>query len=235
LGIKTGNRKNTMYLNTAIFVMDYINMQQAIFQDIYEGYTISNAASALLKGMETEVSVRLLNNALTIMGGFGITNPVFNVFRDNYFNGYWNEGEEYTDVNGNGQYDDEEPFVDMDSDFSGNTISAFPKYTWNFLADFRLPVSNNIMFVSQLQADFIDEKQSQLSSSDEFNQLRDDARTLVDARVGFEMGPWSIFAWVQNMMDVEYISWTGQNGYIGVLEQDYGLPRRFGLRTSYRF
>jgi iron complex outermembrane receptor protein len=235
LGIKTGNRKNTMYLNTAIFVMDYINMQQAIFQDLYEGYTISNAASALLKGMETEVSVRLLNNALTIMGGLGITNAVFNVFRDNYFNGYWNEGEEYTDVNGNGQYDDEEPFVDMDSDFSGNTISSFPKYTWNILADFRLPVSSNIMFVSQLQADFIDEKQSQLSSRDEFNQLRDDARTLVDARVGFEMGPWSIFAWVQNMMDVEYISWTGQNGYIGVLEQDYGLPRRFGLRTFYRF
>ena len=235
LGIKTGNRKNTMYLNTAIFVMDYINMQQAIFQDIYEGYTISNAASALLKGMETEVSVRLLNNALTIMGGLGITNAVFNVFRDNYFNGYWNEGEEYTDVNGNGQYDDEEPFVDMDSDFSGNTISSFPKYTWNILADFRFAVSSNIMFVSQLQADFIDEKQSQLSSRDEFNQLRDDARTLVDARVGFEMGPWSIFAWVQNMMDVEYISWTGQNGYIGVLEQDYGLPRRFGLRTFYRF
>ena len=235
LGIKTGNRRNTMYLNTTIFVMDYINMQQAIFQDLYEGYTISNAASALVKGMETEVSVRLFNNALTIMGGFGITNAVFNVFRDNYFNGYWNEGEEYTDVNGNGQYDDEEPFVDMDSDFSGNTISAFPKYTWNFLADFRLPVSSNIMFVSQLQADFIDEKQSQLSSRDEFNQLRDDARTLVDARVGFEMGPWSIFAWMQNMMDVEYISWTGQNGYIGVLEQDYGLPRRFGLRTSYSF
>jgi iron complex outermembrane receptor protein len=235
LGIKTGNRRNTMYLNTAIFVMDYINMQQAIFQDIYEGYTISNAASALIKGTETEVSVRLLNNALTIMGGFGTIDAVFNVFRDNYFNGYWNEGEEYTDVNGNGQYDDEEPFVDMDSDFSGITISSFPKYTWNFLADFRLPVSSNVMFVSQLQADFIDEKQSQLSSRDEFNQLRDDARTLVDARVGFEMGPWSIFAWVKNMLNVEYINWTGQNGYIGVLEQDYGLPRRFGLRTSYRF
>jgi len=126
-------------------------------------------------------------------------------------------------------------FVDMDSDFSGITISSFPKYTWNFLADFRLPVSSNVMFVSQLQADFIDEKQSQLSSRDEFNQLRDDARTLVDARVGFEMGPWSIFAWVKNMLNVEYINWTGQNGYIGVLEQDYGLPRRFGLRTSYRF
>ncbi len=91
-------------------------MQQAIFQDIYEGYTISNAASALIKGTETEVSVRLLNNALTIMGGFGTIDAVFNVFRDNYFNGYWNEGEEFTDVNGNGQYDDEEPCVDRVSD-----------------------------------------------------------------------------------------------------------------------
>ncbi|GIS73184.1 MAG: hypothetical protein CM1200mP10_27610 [Candidatus Neomarinimicrobiota bacterium] len=66
-----------MYLNTSIFVMDYINMQQAIFQDIYEGYTISNAASALLKGLETEVSIRLLNNALTIRGGFGINQCCF--------------------------------------------------------------------------------------------------------------------------------------------------------------
>ena len=32
-----------------------------------------------------------------------------------------------------------------------------------------------MMFVSQLQADYTDEKQSQLSSTDEYNELRDDA------------------------------------------------------------
>ena len=92
-----------------------------------------------------------------------------------------------------------------------------------------------MMLVAQIQADFIDEKQSQLSSTDAFNLLRDDARTLVDARIGFETRSWNVYAWVQNMFNVEYISWTGENGYIGVLERDYGLPTRLGLRASYRF
>ena len=235
IGIKTGNSRNTMYLNTAFFSMDYINMQRAIFQDLYEGYTISNAASALVKGIETEVSIRLFQNALTLVGGIGIIDATFSEFRDAYFNGYWDEGEDYVDANNNGQYDDGEEWTDMDNDFSGNTISAFPELSWNFLADFRFPINNKMMFVSQLQADFVDEKQSQLSSTSAYNELRDDARTLVDARIGFEIGSWSVFAWVQNMFDVEYISWTGQNGYIGVLEQDFGLPRRLGLRASYRF
>ncbi len=235
VGIKTANRRNTMYLNTAFFYMDYINMQRAIFQDLYEGYTISNAASSLIKGIETEVSVRLFQNALTLVGGFGITDATFNEFRDSFFNGYWNEGEDYIDANNNGQYDDEEEWTDMDNDFSGETISAFPRYTMNFLADFRFPISNKMLLVTQLQADFMDEKQSQLSSTDEYNELRDDARTLVDARVGLEIGSWNVYFWIQNMFNVEYISWTGQNSYIGVLERDYGLPRRLGLRASYRF
>ena len=235
IGIKTANRRNTMYLNTAFFYMDYINMQRAIFQDLYEGYTISNAASSLIKGIETEVSVRLFQNALTLVGGFGITDAIFNEFRDSFFNGEWNEGEDYIDANNNGQYDDEEEWTDMDNDFSGQAISAFPRYTMNFLADFRFPISNKMMLVTQLQADFIDEKQSQLSSTDQYNDLRDDARTLVDARIGFEIGSWNVYFWVQNMFNVEYISWTGQNSYIGVLERDYGLPRRLGLRASYRF
>ena len=170
-----------------------------------------------------------------MVGGIGIIDATFSEFRDAYFNGYWDEGEDYVDANNNGQYDDGEEWTDMDNDFSGNTISAFPELSWNFLADFRFPINNKMMFVSQLQADFVDEKQSQLSSTSAYNELRDDARTLVDARIGFEIGSWSVFAWVQNMFDVEYISWTGQNGYIGVLEQNFGLPRRLGLRASYRF
>ena len=246
LGLKIGNRMNTMYLNTAIFYMDYINMQRAIFQDLYEGYTISNAASATMKGLETELTVRLFKNSLTIMGGFGLTDAIFNVFRDGYFNGYFDEGEQTVDAGTAGALcenctetgtpaDSSFYFIDEDTDFSGQTIAAFPKYSWNLMADLRLPISSSIMFVSQVQADFMDEKQSQLSSTDAFNQLRDDARTLVSARVGIEMGPWSIFAWADNLFNVEYISWTGENGYIGVLEQDYGLPRRMGIRTAYKF
>ena len=66
----------------------------------------------------------------------------------------------------------------------------------NFLADFRLPISNKMLLVTQLQADFMDEKQSQLSSTDEYNELRDDARTLVDARVGLEIGSWNVYFWI---------------------------------------
>ncbi|GIS73185.1 MAG: hypothetical protein CM1200mP10_27620 [Candidatus Neomarinimicrobiota bacterium] len=123
----------------------------------------------------------------------------------------------------------------MDSDFSGNTISAFPKYTWNFLADFRLPSENNIMFVSQLQADFIDEKQSQLSSSDEFNQLRDDARTLVEHALVSKLVHGAYLPGCKKIYGCGIYQLDRSKRVYWRVEQDYGLPRRFGLELLTAF
>ena len=234
-GFKAGNQANTLFINSALYRMEYDDMQVSQFQDLFEGYTISNAASSTISGFELDFSFRMLNNALTLIGGYGRTKAVFNEFHDGYFNGYWDEGEDYTDENENGQYDAGERFTDEDNDFSGQHISLYPKESWNLMADFRLPFSEGEIFVVQIRGDFLDEKLAQLSTDKDLNLLRDDARTLVDGHFGVESERWGIFAWVENLLNVKYIVNQGANGYLGFIEQLWGQPRLVGLRFTYKF
>ena len=235
LGLKGGNQANTFFINTALFRMQYDNMQISQFQDVFEGYMISNAASSTIKGLELDFSIRLLNNALTVIGGYGRTEAIFNKFHDGYYNGYWDKGENYTDANGNGQYDDGEDFVDADNNYSGQEISLYPKQSWSFMADFRIPINSKMLFVIQLRSDFIDEKLAQLSTDKDANLLRDDARTLVNGHIGIQSDTWGIFAWGDNLLNNEYILEQGVNGYLGFIEQTWGQPRLMGLRVTYNF
>ena len=235
LGIKAGNKANTFFLNAAVFTMEYENMQVSQFQDLFEGYMISNAATSTITGLELDFSIRLFKNSLTIMGGYGRTEAIFNDFHDGYFNGYWNEDEVFTDENNNGQYDEGEEFVDKDNDYSGQHISLYPKNSWSLMVDFRKPINSKIMFVSQIRSDFIDEKLSQLSTDKDANLLRDDARTLVNGHFGIETESWGIFIWGDNLLNKEYIVEQGINGYLGFIEQLWGQPRLLGIRATYKF
>ncbi|MBC8395398.1 MAG: TonB-dependent receptor [Candidatus Marinimicrobia bacterium] len=235
LGIKGGNQSNTLFINGALFRMEYTDMQVSQFQDLFEGYSISNAGKATITGLELDFSVRLFNNSLTLVGGYGRNEAVFNEFHDGYFNGYWDEGETFTDENGNGVWDDGEPLDDLDNDYSGNHISTFPKQSWSLMADFRMPINSKIMFVTQLRSDYIDEKLSQLSTDKDANLLRDDARTLVNGHLGVESESWGVYMWGENLMDTEYIVQQGVNGYLGFIEQLWGQPRLLGIRTTFKF
>jgi len=235
LGIKGGNQSNTLFINGALFRMEYIDMQVSQFQDLFEGYSISNAGKATITGLELDFSVRLFNNSLTLIGGYGMNEAIFKEFHDGYFNGYWDEGESFTDENGNGVWDDGEPLDDMDNDYSGNHISTFPKQSWSLMADFRMPINSKIMFVTQLRSDYIDEKLSQLSTDKDANLLRDDARTLFNGHFGIESESWGVFAWGENLMNTEYIVRQEVNGYLGFIEQLWGQPRLLGIRTTFKF
>lgn len=231
-GFKLGNQSNTLFMNSAIYRMEYTDMQVSQFQDLFEGYSISNAGSATISGFEFDFSARFLKNALTLTGGVGQTEAIYNEFHDGYFNGEWDEGESFTDDNGNGEWDDGETFVDEDNNFSGDHISLYPKRTWNLIADFRLPINANMMFVTQLKADFMDEKLSQLTTDKDANLLRDDARTLVNGFIGVSSEKWDISLWGENLLNKKYIVEQAINSYMGFIEQLWGQPRLLGIRLS---
>ncbi len=235
IGFKASNRVNTLFINAALFRMKYKDMQVSQFQDLYEGYMISNAASSTITGLELDFSVRLLNNMLTLIGGYGRTEAVFNSFRDGYFNGYWDEGEEYTDSNENGRWDTGEPLDDMDNDYSGEHISLYPKQSWSLIANFQYPVNSKLMLVSQIRSDFLDEKLAQLTTDKDLNQLRDDARTLVNGQFGVQTQSWGAFVWGENLLNTEYIITQDVNTYMGFIEQVWGQPRLLGIRLTYNF
>ena len=209
-------------------------MQVSQFQDLFEGYSISNAGSSTITGFEIDFSSRLFKKALTLTGGYGQTEAIFNEFHDGYFNGDWDEGESFTDENGNGEYDSDEAFIDEDTNFSGVHISMYPKRTWSIVADFRVPINANMMFVSQLRSNFLDEKLSQLTTDKDANLLRDDARTLVNGHIGIAGEKWDISFWGENLFNTEYIVEQGINGYMGFIEQLWGQPRLLGIRISHR-
>lgn len=233
-GFKLGNQSNTFFINSALYRMEYTDMQVSQFQDLFEGYSISNAGKATVSGFEIDFSGRMLNNALTLTGGYGQTKAVFNEFHDGYFNGYWDEGESFTDENNNGIWDEDEPLEDLDNDFSGEHISLYPKRTWSLVADFRVPMNANMMFVTQIRSDFMDEKLSQLSTDKDANLLRDDARTLINGHIGISSEKWDVSLWGKNLLNTEYIVEQGVNGYLGFVEQLWGQPRLLGIRLSYK-
>ncbi len=233
-GFKLGNQSNTLFINSAIYRMEYKDMQVSQFQDLFEGYSISNAGSSTITGFEIDFSSRLFKKALTLTGGYGQTEAIFNEFHDGYFNGDWDEGESFTDENGNGEYDSDEAFIDEDTNFSGVHISMYPKRTWSIVADFRVPINANMMFVSQLRSNFLDEKLSQLTTDKDANLLRDDARTLVNGHIGIAGEKWDISFWGENLFNTEYIVEQGINGYMGFIEQLWGQPRLLGIRISHR-
>ena len=102
------------------------------------------------------------------------------------------------------------------------------------VADFRFPINVNLMFISQLRSDFMDEKLSQLSTDKDANLLRDDARTLVNGHIGIASGKWDFSFWGENLFNTKYIVEQGVNGYMGFIEQLWGQPRLLGLRISYK-
>ena len=205
LGIKAGNRTNTAFINAAYFYMDYEDMQVSQFVDLFEGYKVSNAASSTIQGIEADFTARLFQNRLTLMGGFGFTQAVFNKFNDGQGN-----------------------------DFSGQNISYYPRTSWSLVADYAQPLKRGLRLNAQLRSDHIGEVAVEFTTDPLLNELIVDSRTLINGHVGIDAGRFGFYLWGNNLLDTEYIRWHGINGYIGIQMQQWGEPRQLGVRVYYR-
>ncbi len=79
IGAKTEFLNRHIRLNGDLFYEDYQNKQETVFVNITEGFRISNAASATIKGFE--VSGTAVYGGFTLNGGVGYLDPTYNDFQ----------------------------------------------------------------------------------------------------------------------------------------------------------
>ncbi len=113
-------------------------------------------------------------------------------------------------------------------DYSGNEFMGAPN--WTGAIGFTYQATNG-MFIG-VDANYQDE--SYLNND---NTRETDARTLLNAKLGYSAKHWGFYIWGTNLTDVKYISneWESQPG---ISVQDYtvpGQPRTIGASVNFSF
>jgi iron complex outermembrane recepter protein len=122
-------------------------------------------------------------------------------------------------------------FVSPVYDRTGNTIPGTPKWTWNLLAQYTIPLRSGAMV--RLQTDW-DHKDSFFADADNTPIGFTGGRTLGNASVSFEPGSqhWVIRGWIKNLTDELYHDGFGFHPVVNRV--GYGMPRTFGLTLEWR-
>jgi iron complex outermembrane receptor protein len=122
-------------------------------------------------------------------------------------------------------------------DYTGNTLVLSPKNTLAFTAQYTRPITDNWDLLMRGEASY---RTSSFSDQANTEELVNDARTLVNARIGIENADSGIrvVAWVRNLFKEEYTHGKafGSGTFSpGSLQYSVGDPRTYGVEVSFNF
>ncbi len=221
-GLKASLFDRRVNANLSAFYMDYTNLQVLSFgigpSGIYQNL-VSNAATAVIQGMEVEVQA-YLSDALSFDGNFS--------FLDATYNNWPNAVDQLRDG--------------ADFDVSGNQLSNAPKWAANIGLNYMLPVGDwgtltirgeysykSRIFFTPFEDATVDHE-----------MLLQDGFNMINARLTFEdaEGRWRVSGWMKNIGDA--LVATDKSGAIsGVygprLNSIYLPPRTYGISVGYSF
>ncbi|MBS3961738.1 MAG: TonB-dependent receptor [Sandarakinorhabdus sp.] len=109
--------------------------------------------------------------------------------------------------------------------FEGNEAPLISRYTLNLGAQYRGDISDTVGLLAR-----VDYRRIGRTWWDVENSTSRDPVDLVDARLGLEMGNWSLTAFGSNIFDVEYNAEFSPGGFVFKAR-----PRRYGVEASLRF
>ncbi len=207
-GLKMVSRPAGVRLDLAAFRMNYDDLQVMRFQT-FGGFTISNAASATIQGVEADLSYSPIA-PLTLTASAGYLDATFDAF-----------------PNGGG----------AGVDYDGNHLPSAPKWTTSLAGEYRVPVADRTDLSLRVEytyraALFVDADNAAASRLPGFGLFN--ARLRMD----FDDGRWAAEIWGKNLGDKLYVNDTGGTPLSGLLGQQtisYGTPRTYGLRLAARF
>ncbi|MEH6549778.1 MAG: TonB-dependent receptor [Pseudomonadales bacterium] len=112
----------------------------------------------------------------------------------------------------------------------GAPSSYSPEWTFNGMARYDIPVSNNLNVYLQSDFDYRDDAQSFAGR----DNTTIESRTLINARIGLEQvdGSWEVAIWGKNLTDEEWSGYTFQ--ILGPMEM-HQAPRTYGVSLTYNF
>ena len=210
----------TLVANANVFYLDWTD-QQVNTQLSTNRFDIvtKNVGSSNLRGFEIEVFYHL-NDQWQLTAGVGNAKSEFDEF--------------IVAVPG-------QPVIDL----SGRTFGGAPEWTANIAANYD---SVDGLFAN-INANFANSHDATnnpfrngLGPGDEGFDPQNDARLLVNARLGYNWDNWSVFASVTNLFDEDYIEAANIN--IGrdrgensdnQGSQELGEPRQFSVNVTYQF
>lgn len=160
----------------------------------------------------------------------------------------------YVDSEVTGEYRNWDSFAraPMNSDsknFSGQPFPAVPEtffkmdveYRWQLSGGAQMYVGGNVDYQDETNAGFVDTCQeagvsctkTSVDIRDDLSDLAIKQRTLVDLRAGIDLDSWSLQAYVRNVTDEYYWTWSASTN--DTVMRWTGMPRMYGASISYRF
>ncbi|RIK94254.1 MAG: hypothetical protein DCC73_06740 [Proteobacteria bacterium] len=213
-GFKSMLLEQRLRLNVAAFYYDYTDLQVNRFNPATGGATtsVTNAASAEVKGLEAEV-LALLAKGLELDMGIAVLDAKYKDFLS-------------------ANPDAPDPFVDQD--LSGNTLPRSPKFSLSAGLQYTHDIGNYGSVTLRGEAKY----QSHIWF-DQFNSsdVEEDNYTLLNAFMTFESQDdrWRVQVYGRNLTDKLYRqSVIRATSLIGTLDF-WGAPRTYGLEVGFRY
>jgi len=219
IGLKLDTFGNRLRINTAIYYMEYKDMQTRIAEagekisDLF--LYLSNAGEATVKGYELEIYNQTTDN-LSLMATF------------NYTKGEYKEFETPAVVN----------FQVTTVDRHKEPFGGSPERSGSLTASYNIDTDSVGVFVPRLSVVYRDELYIGMDyRSPEFEQSTLNSYTLINARLSWiPNDEWNITAYVDNLTDKDYF----QGGYavmdaLGAATVVKAAPRTYGIEISKDF
>lgn len=119
--------------------------------------------------------------------------------------------------------------------FTNNAFPNAPEVTFNSLARYEAPVSENMNLAIQVNAVYRDSAFKD-AANDAF--VQQDAHWIVNARAALitaDDGGWEAAIWVKNLTDKLYTVSGSNLGSLGFIDRTVNPPRTYGLSLSWRY
>jgi len=193
--------------NANIYYVDWQDQQVSIqlSSNVYDNET-KNAGSSTVKGFEAELFYQY-NSNFAFFAGIGRSTTEFE------------------------QFDIVLPTVTYD--LAGRSFADAPEWTANIGATY----STNEGFFASINANFVDSSKyfanpwAEAEEGDANFDPENDSRTIVNTRIGYDWGNYSVYLVGTNIFDVEYL----QRADGGSGTHTLGQPRNFTLRVQAEF
>jgi len=211
IGLKSLLFDNRLTLNTALFYIDWDDIQVRGQDVLSQRQFVQNATSASSKGGEIELLARL-HDQLTWNLGYGYTDATFGDFP-------------------NAIPIDQVGFGTVDA--TGNRLPFAPRNTFTTGAEYRFPgiagtdgwFRLDYRHTGSQHTEATNNADRLLSSFDQ-----------VDIRLGFEGNQYNVALYVNNLLDEEYtLGIQSLETYLSGLQRSVGAPRTVGAVFNYYF
>jgi len=209
LGVKSVLADGRVRLNTALYYLDYRDLQvnQLVLVSGIPQFTTSNAASASSKGAEVELEARLTPE-LEATFSYGYTDATYKSFPN---------------------------ATSAGDDYSGHRLPDAAKQTGGAALAYTKPLTAGLDLSARVDFTY---RSGVFFQPDNAGALSQGGYGLVGARIGFGSHDhrWGVTAWGRNLTDRQY-ALTRQNGPIvpGQVIQSLGLPRMYGIDVRFAF